>query len=113
MRLVTEKTNHTSELLRLTPSEQVRACCIIAREHIETGDYDSASMALQPWWTIGEWPSHRTLTDSAAAELFFTAGVLSGSIGSARQIQGGQKPAEALLNGSITLFERLGGEKRA
>ena len=40
----------------LTPSERVLACCAIAREELEVGDYDSGCAALQTWWSLGEWP---------------------------------------------------------
>ena len=69
--------------------------------------------ALNQWWTIGEWPKHGGLEDGAAAELFFTAGVLSGWVSSTRQVHGGQKPAEGLLNGAIALFERMEERTRA
>ena len=93
-------------------SEQVKACCTIAREKLEAGDYDEGCAALQRWWTVGEWPKHSGLEERAAAELLFTAGVLSGLVGSIKQTFGGQKPAEGLLNGAITLFERLGEKTR-
>jgi len=96
----------------LTVSEQVKACCTIAREKLEAGDYDEGCAALQRWWTVGEWPKHSDLEERAAAELLFTAGVLSGFVGSIKQTFGGQKPAEGLLNGAITLFERLGEKTR-
>ncbi len=109
--MVTElKTQNQSS--SLTASEQVKACCTIAREKIEAGDYDEGCAALQRWWTVGEWPKHSGLEERAAAELLFTAGVLSGLVGSIKQMFGGQKPAESLLNGAITLFERLGENTR-
>ncbi|CAN5795710.1 hypothetical protein BH18ACI4_BH18ACI4_25270 [soil metagenome] len=101
-----------NESSSLTVSEQVKACCTIAREKLEAGDYDEGCAALQRWWTVGEWPKHSGLEEAAAAELLFTAGVSSGLVGSIKQTFGGQKPAEALLNGAITLFERLGDETR-
>ncbi|MBA2527713.1 MAG: response regulator [Pyrinomonadaceae bacterium] len=101
-----------NESSSLTVSEQVKACCTIAQEKLEAGDYDEGCAALQRWWTVGEWPKHSDLDDRAAAELLFTAGVLSGSVGSIKQTFGGQKPAEGLLNGAITLFERLGEKTR-
>jgi len=88
-------------------SEQVHACCAKARKRLEAGDYDLGCADLQQWWSIGEWPRHSGLEDLAAAELFFTAGVLSGWVGTTRQIYGGQKSAESLLNAAIVLFERL------
>src|SRR5688500_5049346 len=94
------------EALRLTRSEQVLACCAIAREKLEAGDYDAGCAALEPWWSLGQWPCQSGLSDSAAAELLLTAGTLSGWVASSQRIPGGRKPAEALLNGSIALFEQ-------
>ena len=110
MRLVQEKSTYRTETLPLSASEQVQASCMIAREQLEVGDYDAACAALQQWWRVGEWPSHVGLSDRAAAELFLTSGMLSGWLASAKSIQGGQKPAEALLNCAIVLFERLGDQ---
>jgi signal transduction histidine kinase/CheY-like chemotaxis protein len=39
--------------------------------------------------------------------------MLSGLISSTKQIPGGHKPAEGLLNGSIALFEQIGAKERA
>ena len=96
-----------------TPSEEVQACCILAREKLERGEYDAARSILQQWWPIGDWPNHDGLTDAAAADLLFSAGTITGWLASASQIQDGQKIAEALLNGSIVLFERLRHRDRA
>src|SRR5262245_1692276 len=92
----------------LTESDRVEACCTIARERLEVGDYDAGCAVLQPWWELGGWPNQRGLSDQAAAELLLTAGTLSGWIASTKQSQGGQKPAEGLLSGSIALFEQTG-----
>ena len=91
----------------LSPTEQVLACCALAREKLEVGDYDSGCAALQPWWTLGEWPEQAGLSNLAAAELLLVAGTLSGWVASSKHIPGGRKPAEALLSGSIALFEQL------
>src|SRR5258708_17959589 len=110
MRLVQEKPGYRTETFPLTISEQVQRACAVAREQLEVGDYDAACAALQQWWRVGDWPSHIGLSDPAAAELFLTSGMLSGWLASAKPLPGGQKPAEALLNGAITLFERLGDQ---
>lgn len=107
MRLIQAKSIPHIESSPPTLSEQVEACCASARERLEAGDYDLGCAELQQWWTIGEWPKHSGLEDHAAAELFLTAGVLSGWVSSTKQITGGQKSAEGLLNGAIALFERL------
>jgi len=113
MRLLQGSLIQCNEPSPRNPSEQVQASCALARERLESGDYDLGCAALKQWWTIGEWPRHAGLEDSAAAELFFTAGVLSGWVSSTRQIRGGQKTAEGLLNGAIALFERLENRTRA
>jgi len=113
MRLIHANSIQQIENLPLNLSEQVQTACAQARERLEAGDYDLGCAALQQWWTIGEWPRHAGLDDHAAAELFFTAGVLSGWVSSTRQVHGGQKPAEGLLNGAIALFERLEKHGRA
>ena len=99
--------------LPFTLSEQVQASCTIAREQLQAGDYDAGCAALQPWWTIGEWPRQANLTDRASAELLLVAGTLSGWVASTRQIAGGRKPAEGLLNGAIAIFEQLRDKVRA
>ena len=113
MRLIPANTIQQIEYSRLTQSEQVLECCILAGKRLEIGDYDAGCAALQPWWKIGEWPKHSGLENRAAAELFFTAGVLSGWVSSTRQVTGGQKHAEGLLNAAIALFERLEERTRA
>jgi signal transduction histidine kinase/ActR/RegA family two-component response regulator len=53
------------------------------------------------------------LDNAASAELLLIAGTLSGWVASSKQTIGGRKPAEALLNGSIALFEQLGNKAKA
>jgi signal transduction histidine kinase/ActR/RegA family two-component response regulator/predicted negative regulator of RcsB-dependent stress response len=101
-----------TKLPALNVSERVLACCMIAREKIEMGDYEAASASLQEWWSLGTWPIQTGMTTYAVAELLFTAGTLSGLILSTRQSSAGQKPAEALLNGAIALFQQLGDRNR-
>lgn len=97
----------------MSESERVKACCTVARERLEVGDYDGGVTVLQRWWRIGEWPKQSGLNNEAAAELLLTAGMLSGLLASTNQFAGGQRPAEALLSGSIALFEQLGNSDRA
>src|SRR4030095_15453049 len=85
----------------LNASEEVMACCTIAREQLEEGDYDAGCVGLRKWWTIGGWPRHERLEDRAAAELLLTVGVLGGYVESTGHAYGGQKAAEGYLNGAI------------
>src|SRR6202171_6373406 len=91
----------------LTVSEMVQACCTIAREQIEIGDYEAGCAALQRWWNTGEWPRQFGLEPQAAAELMLTAGMLSGWVAGTGRVQGSQQLSEGLLNGGIALFEHL------
>lgn len=94
-------------------SYKVEASCAIARQKLEVGDYDGGLRALAPWWNLGNWPHHSRLSNRASAELLLMAGTLSGLIASTKQLPGGQRPAEGLLNGSVALFEQMGDMARA
>ncbi|MDQ1728058.1 MAG: hypothetical protein QOD33_183 [Pyrinomonadaceae bacterium] len=97
----------------LTISEQVQASCTIAREQLEVGDFDGGCATLRRWWEIGEWPRQQGLNQMAAAELLLTTGTLSDAIARTKRVAGGQRLAEALLNGAIALFDHLGESMRA
>jgi signal transduction histidine kinase/ActR/RegA family two-component response regulator len=107
------KLTHPIPSASLSLSEEVEACCTIARERLEAGDYDEGCAALKQWWTVGEWPNQLGLTQMAAAELLLTAGTLVGWIASTKHIAGGQKNAERLLSGAIALFDYLGETTRS
>jgi signal transduction histidine kinase/CheY-like chemotaxis protein len=92
----------------LDPSETVQACCSIAREQLEVGDYDDGCAALQHWWKFGGWPTLTGLTEKATADLLLIAGALSGWVSSNSRVPGGQQLSEGLLNGSFALFDHLG-----
>ena len=108
MRLIQPNPTQSRVYSPLALSEQVQACCVIAREKLELGEYDAGCAALQPWWTVGEWPKQAGLSQLAAAELLLTAGTLSGWVASTRHIEGGQNCAERLLSGAVALFDHLG-----
>ena len=99
--------------LELTPNEQVQVYCAIAREQIDAGNYDAACMILQPWWQFGSWPKLQELDQCSCADLLFTAGDLAGWVASTKLLPRGQKHGEALLSGSIALWEQLGSRIRA
>lgn len=97
----------------LAESERVLACCTIAREKIEIGDFDAGCAVLGPWWKLGEWPNQKGLDRFAAAELLLTTGSLSDSVARAKRIVGGQRLAEALISGAVALFDHLVETTRA
>ncbi|HUS08823.1 MAG TPA: ATP-binding protein [Pyrinomonadaceae bacterium] len=113
MRLIQANSTKQIEYSQLTLSEQVLERCAIAREKLEFGDYDAGCAALQPWWTIGEWPTQAGLSQLAAAELLLTAGTLSGWVASTRHVDSGQNCAERLLSGAVALFDHLGKTVRS
>ncbi|HEY8228289.1 MAG TPA: winged helix-turn-helix domain-containing protein, partial [Pyrinomonadaceae bacterium] len=98
--------------LELTTSERVQVFCAVAREQIDSGNYDGACQVLHQWWSWGKWPSFVGLKPESCADLLFTTGRLAGCVASARQIAQGQKHGEALLNGAIALFESVGAHGR-
>ena len=98
---------------RPTPTEELQVFCVVAREQIESGNYEAACDVLQRWWTLGEWPELDNLSPHSSADLLFTVGTLAGNVVSTRQVPRGQTHAEALLSGSIALFEQVNAKKRA
>lgn len=110
------KSNIQEDQLVLEPlreTERVLACCSVAREMIEVGDYDAGCKVLGPWWKLGEWPVQHGLEPIAAGELLLTAGSLTDSVVRVTRMLGGQRLAEALLSGAIALFDHLGETTRA
>ncbi|MGH9908125.1 MAG: tetratricopeptide repeat protein, partial [Pyrinomonadaceae bacterium] len=95
-----------------TQAEEIQVLCAIAREQIDSGNYEAAGLVLQDWWNFGEWPKLEGLSQHLSADLLFTTGNLAGWLASARQAPLGQKHAEALLSGAIALFEQLGSRLR-
>lgn len=97
----------------LEENERVMACCILAWEKIEIGDYDGGCMLLNSWWTVGDWPNHSGLAPTTAGELLLTAGALTDAISRVRQVPGGQRLAEKLISGAIALFEHVVEPRKA
>ena len=96
----------------ITPTERAQVFCTVAREQIDSGNYDAACDVLKSWWVWGRWPVFTGLRPETCGDLLLTTGTLAGSVASSRQIPQGQKHAEALLNGAIALFESFGARGR-
>jgi len=96
----------------LEANERVMACCTLAWEKIQVGDYDGGCVILSPWWTLGSWPNHNGLTPITAGELLLTAGSLTDAIARVRQVPWGQRLAEKLISGAIALFEHTGETRK-
>jgi tetratricopeptide (TPR) repeat protein len=112
MSLKTTSWDEGIQPISLGESERVLACSAIAREKIEIGDYDAGCIVLAPWWVHGEWPNLAGLDRLAAAELLLIAGTLTNSVARVKRIVGGQRLAEALINGAVALFNHLAKKTR-
>jgi DNA-binding winged helix-turn-helix (wHTH) protein len=97
----------------LTPNEQVQILCTVAREQLEAGNYEAGRLLLRKWWSEGEWPNLRGLNSYSAGDLLFTTGMLAGCLSSTGRMPRGQKLAEALLSGSLGIFDHLGSRRAA
>jgi tetratricopeptide (TPR) repeat protein len=99
--------------VHLTRAEEVQVMCSIVRDQLATGNYDAAHLILRSWTVPGKWPNINRLNAYTAADLLFTSGTLFGCIAGTKQLLRGHRHAEALLNGSIALFEQLGVKSRS
>jgi tetratricopeptide (TPR) repeat protein len=92
----------------LDASERARLACDLAREFEEAGDYQTARDCLGELWRgVGVRPTVEGLEVRACAELLLRAGVLTGWIGSANQLEGAQESAKDLISASVAQFQRL------
>ena len=97
----------------LSVDSRAELCCEVARDFENKGQYDAACKALSDYWPrIGEAPKLAELDENTAAELLLRAGVLTGAIGSQRQIPGAQETAKDLLTQSHTIFEARQNNKK-
>lgn len=67
---------------------------------------------MRPFWRgVGHRPDIKGLHDSVAAEVLLSVGILTGWIGSRKQIKDAQETAKDLLTQSITYYESMGDQK--
>lgn len=93
----------------LSSNQRARLRCLLARQLEDHGDYEAARVAMgELWHRIGERPLLEGLDDETQAAVLLRAGVLTGWIGSAKQISGAQETAKNLLSESISFFDKLG-----
>jgi DNA-binding winged helix-turn-helix (wHTH) protein/tetratricopeptide (TPR) repeat protein len=93
--------------LDLTKVEQVRVFGAIAREQIAVGNCEAADLILRTHRLDNAWPQLAGLSPHAAGDLLFTLGALIGNLAASGRLTKGHRQAEALLNGSIAIFENL------
>lgn len=110
---LTKKLLHQIDDVSLTHAERARLYCQLAKQLEDLGNYEEARDAMgELWQRVGERPTLEGLDQSTAAEVLLRAGVLTGWIGSAQQIEGAQEAAKNLISESITIFEALHEEEK-
>ncbi len=86
---------------------RARLRCRLAKELEDIGNYEAAREAMGELWPgVGSRPVLDELDEATAAEVVLRVGVLTGWLGSTRQIEGAQETAKNLISESI---ERFGG----
>jgi tetratricopeptide (TPR) repeat protein len=97
----------------LTGEERARLRCKSARQLEEAGNYEAAREIMgELWQGVGHRPVLEGLEQWTAAEVTLRAGVLTGWIGSCKQLEGAQEIAKNLISESLTRFGALGELKK-
>lgn len=98
----------------LTLSERALLRCRLAKRLEDSGEYEAARELLRPFWSgVGQSLEVDGLDETAAAEVFLRAGVLTGWLGSNAEVSGAQEIAKDIISQSVALFEQVGLSDRA
>lgn len=82
--------------------------CRLAKELEDIGNYEAAREAMGELWPeVGARPVLDELDEMTAADVVLRVGILTGWLGSTRQIEGAQETAKNFISESITRFEAL------
>jgi|SRR5215207_9372113 len=93
----------------LTENDRALLRCHIAADLIHAGQYEAAREALGDLWPgVGERPDVKKLPPVTAAEVLLQCGVLTGWLGSARNVSGAQEKAQDLLTEALRKFQSQG-----
>jgi tetratricopeptide (TPR) repeat protein len=112
MNLADERLKELADL-SLVANERALLRCRIAADFIHAGQYEAAREALGELWPgIGERPEVNKLPPVTAAEVLLQCGVLTGWLGSARNVAGAQEQAKDLLSESLRKFHSQGQFKK-
>lgn len=88
--------------------EVVGVRCALAKQLEEAGEFQAARETLgELWQGVGTRPETTNLPDVIKARLLLRAGVLTGYLGSAKQLAGSQESAKDLISESASIFEQL------
>ncbi|HLM57744.1 MAG TPA: response regulator [Pyrinomonadaceae bacterium] len=108
MNLVSDKLR-LLETPNLTTDERTLLRCQVAADLIYAGQYEAAKDALGDLWhEIGNRPDLKGRSILTTAEILLQCGVLSGWLGSVRNISQAQEQAKNLLSEALRLFEAQG-----
>jgi tetratricopeptide (TPR) repeat protein len=89
-------------------ADNVLPLCEFAKSFEEAGEFESAAETLSPFWKGPlNRPEIKGLPEHVQAELLLRSGILTGWIGSAKQLLGAQEVAKDLISESAAIFERL------
>jgi tetratricopeptide (TPR) repeat protein len=98
----------------LGTDEAVLKRCRLSKELMLASDFDGAEAALGRFWAgAGERPPIEGLGRTAAAELLLRAGVLTGWLGSVKQLGQTQAQAKNLVSEALRIFEESGETRKA
>ncbi|HEY0320679.1 MAG TPA: helix-turn-helix domain-containing protein [Pyrinomonadaceae bacterium] len=98
----------------LSRDQRAELRCQLAKELEDKGEHDEARQAMgELWQRLGERPKLEGLGQNTAAEVLLRVGVLTGWIGSKRQISDAQETAKDFISESIPTFERVSNAKVA
>jgi CheY-like chemotaxis protein/tetratricopeptide (TPR) repeat protein len=98
----------------LARDERVLLQCRLAKELEEAGSYEAAREALGDLWKgVGQRPVTTNIRRGTCAEVLLRTGVLSGWLGSCKQIEGSVEGAKDLIGESIQIFNDLEASERA
>jgi CheY-like chemotaxis protein/tetratricopeptide (TPR) repeat protein len=90
----------------LSANQRAQARCELAIQLETEGDYQAAREAMgELWQLVGERPFVEGLDEETTGAVLLRAGVLTGWLGSAKQITGAQEIAKDLITESIEIFE--------
>lgn len=111
---VTKELVHQLADPSLSINQRAQLRCQLAAKLEDEGDYEAAREAMgELWHRVGERPLLERLDEETKGRVLLRAGVLTGWIGSAKQISGAQETAKNLISESVAIFEALQENSRA
>jgi CheY-like chemotaxis protein len=92
----------------LSANQRAQARCQLAIQLETEGDYEAAREAMgELWQGVGKRPVVVGLDERTKGSVLLRTGVLTGWLGSAKQVSGAQESAKNLITESIEIFEAL------